>query len=541
MKVGTRRKKYIIWIVLFLLVIGLASFSNLNGKRVIFNRASESKLQEENNTTVNEDVSTLFSKVNTDERAGGSLTESQQNTEPPTLDTSLSNDLPSLEQTIEVIIGMSLQVVKNHCDLGDIDATTLRCALVERLALHDLEKLNENFKGTGKTFIFKMFDRPWDQEKEVSICGYASGGQTLPTLSCSIKNNKMLYITILHVSGERSSGGNTDGGSSVIRYTAPSRSTKKEQDHWENPETHLYSWEVLVHEVGHKVGMHHFPTVEPKDNEVMKIGFSASSLSGDEVFHGDLFDPDKRHEWAYELSKRCEFRVDGRCIRIYDVPNQLTVEFGESGGGVYTVYGDVYKQYSHMVKDKVLTSGKIEEGGRIIFKNIKTLFNEHEVLFIVIFRGGQQYYFWLNRMDLNLRYWKGETDKSVIYKELGTILIQKEPIFISGSVSSKLSNRQPVTMVLYPIKYSYGSMTDYTSGAKGDTAEIMMEPSEDIKYQFLVDKNKDYRIFAAPREEIKPVAVWVKSCSGKIDDKDVRMGCLIRGSGTADFVLSEKN
>lgn len=526
----------------FLLIIGLASFTNLNSKRVISNRAEESNLQEESNKVTNEDISVLFSKVNTDEGAGGILTEPQQNTTLPSSEISSSNNSQSPEQTIELIIGMSLQVVKNHCNLGDIDVNTLRCPLVEELALRDLAKLNEAFQETGKTFVFKMFDKPWDQIRDVSICGYASGGQTLPILSCSIKNNKMLYIAILHVPGALKSGGDTDNGSSVVRYTAPAKNIRKdEKDYWETPEYHFYSWEVLIHEVDHKVGMNHFPSVEPKDNEVKKIGFSGSSLDSDQIFYGDLFDPGQRREWAYELSKRCEFSVSGLCSHIYDVPDQLTIEFGESGGGEYIIYGDTYKQSVHIIENKILTSGSVEESGKIILERIKTLFNKHELLFIVISRGDKQYFFWLNRMDLNLRYWKGKTEKAIIYKELGKILVQKEPIFIKGLVGSRLPYIQPVSMILYPIQYSGNSKADYWVLTGGSVGEIMVYPTDDREYQFVVDENKDYGIFAVPREEKKPVTVSVKNCSGKIEDGDVRKGCLIKGSGKADFELSEKN
>lgn len=532
-------RKYVVWLVLFLLVIGLASFSNLNSWRAINNRASESKLQGENNKEVSNEIITIFSEIDTSERSGGPLTETfpvQASLENPVV--SSTSILP--EQKIEVIIGISLQVIKNHCNLGDIDGKTLLCPLVKELALRDLKKLNEAFQGTGKSFEFKMFDRPWDQMRDTSICGAASGGQTLPALSCSIKNNKMLYIAILHVAGESRSGGNTDGGSSVVRYTAPAKNIRRdEKDYWETPEQHLYSWEVLIHEVDHKVGIHHFPSVEPKDNGVQKIGFSASSLKGDEIFHGDLFDPGKRREWAYELSKRCEFSVSGLCSHIYDVPNQLTIEFSESGGGEYTIYGDTYKQSAHIIENKIITSGRVEESGKIMLGEIKTLFNKHELLFIVISRGNQQYHFWLNRMDLNLRYWNGETDKAIIYKELGTVRVHKEPIFIKGSVSSKLSYTLPVSMILYSIKYSDRSKTEYTFNAGGVNGEIMTDPTKNIVYQFIVDENKDYGIFAVPREETKPVTVSIEKCSGKIDDKDVKKGCLIRGPGTAYFVLSE--
>lgn len=336
------------------------------------------------------------------------------------LGTMEANNSNIIYQTIPVIIGMSHQVVENHCE-GPLDQDGL-CSKVKTLALRDLELVNERFKETGKKLEFIRFDSPWDQASSKDLgCGNAKGGQVLPPLVCKHDKDK-LYIAILYVVKDSRWNGISSGGDASpetdkasLRYVAPFKDAQS--DFWEYQEggvQNLSSANTLSHEFGHICRQIHTPWVPGKNDPFYKTGYYL-------YYMGDLrnaYVHDMRNEWVLELTKRARCApVEDKVTPFNSVPDKLTLNLIKNEKyrfdyGSYNIYPTSGGDGEIKLLPQIISAGDIIINSSVkIFT--KDLFSKYPLLLLIINDiNGDQYYTWLSLMEVNLAYWNSDSPTS---------------------------------------------------------------------------------------------------------------------------------
>lgn len=413
---------------LFLFVVGIVLFSNyLTGKPTTVKTRAEAHK--------NFTVSTAYANVDMSQNAGmmlkenGEYLKSMQNTTSSfpgeSSDNTIRTTTSGIKQDIYVIIGISKQVVKDHCDGSEgkriIRTDTLRCVLVEDLAKKDLAKANEYFEATGKKYIFESFDEPWDQAsaQQQGRCGQASGGQYLPPTSCSMGNTdgkQYIYIAILFVANISMSGGEAQDNS--VRYVAPA--VLDGIDHWESNQDKLYesnSSQTLTHELGHTLGQAHYLLLEKEDNKVAPLSFSWADLP---LFNKTLYDSDlyayKRtmtsFDWPLLISQNFIYPgiSSGYSVKNY-IPEKLVInlkdyyemrkeEFRE---GNFIIFSSKFDYLKTIVTNDIVDRGYFSNGA-IEISNPKESLKDKSILFIVFEIDNKLYYGFIHISEWNIAY-----------------------------------------------------------------------------------------------------------------------------------------
>ncbi len=332
---------------------------------------------------------------------------------------SVRGEIKSVEQEIGVVIGISKQVVKDHCDGSEesriIRSDTLRCPIVEDYALRDLKNANDLLQSTGKRYLFSYFDTPWNQAiEQEGACGKASGGQYLPETECSLKNSlnsNSIYIAILYVSNSKESGGQSI--SSSIRYTAPTAVHEKDGeisiDYWNLGDSTSRS---ITHELGHSLGQTHTFLMEEYDNEIVPVGFSYldAIFYDKKLYSNDLnlnSSVDRSvYDWPLIIAKQCYYLAkDPGChhqtVATGDfIPQAFEIKIESIMGntleepipnGDYIIFAAEHNYTNtKLLKENILQRGIIKRG-KIELQDPQSKMS-HKSLLLVIVKSEQEYY-----------------------------------------------------------------------------------------------------------------------------------------------------
>ncbi len=325
----------------------------------------------------------------------------------------------AIKQVLNVTVGISMQVVKDHCDGSSVDRIihpeTQRCDLVEELAGRDLNAATYSFKDTGKSFVRKEFVLPWDQNIDQG-CGRAPGGQTIPIAQCADAfKEDTLFVAIFYVEGASNSGGTA--GKNYVHYVVPSvRKDSKgviSEDYWKS--SAYLTESVETHEFGHLFGQNHFPTLEAESNFIIGKSFLFSDLGAYSVrkYDGDLYYGVRRGdlnliEWPLQLSRRCKYVPGGNCIEDSYKYLHNTYIIGLWIDTIQKINRGKYVVYGSQSYNKIDFSDKILEGDlgddAIYVSNATEVFYKRFLFLTVVKAPTRSYYCWFTEPDLAVAY-----------------------------------------------------------------------------------------------------------------------------------------
>lgn len=414
------------------------------------------------NTSINTNTNLSRNAESMLEESGDYLQSTHRSTIYPTINP--SGELPvkdakanplKVNQIIDVTIGISQQVVENHCNGSSeeriIVSATKRCALVERLAKRDLELVNEYYIDTGKKYEFKSFDTPWDQTSpQKGNCGKTRSEQYLPPGECIRDNSgKKIYITILHVDGAITSGGEAPG--SVVRYVAPYMTMDgfgSIYDYWERGQGIISggSDSILAHEIGHTLGQTHYFFLDKRENKIAPFSydFTENDIFNKTVYFYDLYRYQqgwKLFDWPLQIAQRCTYSslsptYDGPCSTNNYIPKRLVIKLSLLNHnnevenylvqGKFVIFSSKLDYFHTTItgEDKLM-EGTILDNGIELFNTAQTLKNK-SLLFILLKIDNELYYGWVHISEWNMAYFNNADTLSIFLKKVYDIQLANE-------------------------------------------------------------------------------------------------------------------
>ncbi|OGK62704.1 hypothetical protein A2334_00640 [Candidatus Roizmanbacteria bacterium RIFOXYB2_FULL_38_10] len=320
-------------------------------------------------------------------------------------------------ETIPVMFGVSKQVIVNHCDeyinknserYTDWTSPEIKpCKFIEKMIQRDFQQLQNDFKDTGKTFVFAGIDKTWDQTVDQKLdCNHnkAGGSQYVPYNDC-FHSDKSIYVTILYAKNAKNSGGEALPWRHTIRYVAPGKFIDG-KDHWELQDFHWQPTYVLTHEIGHLFGQYHVPWIFMDSNEVVPISYPL-------FYQGDL-DHDTfgyNKSLVMTITQRGSLKKNSEIIA-ESIPNTVEIMFSGLQSGPYTV-----KQYKvspsgwgiSKIEKENFTESNYHESSAIL-PLTRTEIYQSPLLFFEITQNNKKNYYWFSIMDAHFLFWENQTE-----------------------------------------------------------------------------------------------------------------------------------